>query len=68
MSWGHAFYLNILVLMLGFFPPYFKKVLEIFSFLADFSDARTKMPFFAYQTFESEASWQELNGDGRQIE
>jgi hypothetical protein len=25
------------------------------------------MTFFAYQTFESEASWQELDGDGCQI-
>jgi len=55
--------------MLGFYPPYFKKVLEIFSFLADISDAPAcaKMTFFAYQTFESEASWQELDGDGCQI-
>jgi hypothetical protein len=53
--------------MLGFNPPYFKKVLEIFFFLADISDALTKMTFFAYHTFENEASWQELNGDGCQI-
>jgi len=42
--------------MVGFYPPYFKKVLEIFSLLADISDAPTEMKFFAYQTFESEAS------------
>jgi len=42
--------------MLGFYPPHLKKVLEIFSLLADISDAPTKMTFFAYQTFESEPS------------
>jgi hypothetical protein len=47
----HVFYLNILVLMLGFCTPYFKKVLEIFSFLADISDAPTKVTFFTYQNF-----------------
>lgn len=52
--------------MLGFYPPYFKKVLEIFSFLVHISDAPTQMTFFAYETFESEAGWQELNGDGCQ--
>jgi hypothetical protein len=54
--------------MLGFYPPYFKKMLEIFSFLADISDALVqRWHFFAYQISESEASWQELNGDGCQI-
>jgi len=42
--------------MLSFYPPYFKKVLEIFSFLADISDTPTQITFFAYETFESEAS------------
>jgi hypothetical protein len=47
----HAFYLNILVLMLGFCTQYFKKVLEIFNFLADINDALIKMTFLAYCSF-----------------
>jgi hypothetical protein len=39
-----------------FYAPYFKKVLKIFSFLVDISEAPTKLMFVAYQSFESEAS------------